>query len=876
MLNAHNKFMMNKKVRILIICAAILVLCFVWTASAKTWYVDDVSGAGYDTGTGTPPSIRGIHNGTIMPSNTITISKLYTYPGEGTGGHTEYVRIWNESWSVEATWNGYAGDWHNISFPGPFTLLDGHTYSYTIHTGSYLQIIHTCTLTNEYGTITCTEFTDTNGKMYNDWIPAIRLDDSAGGGGTVNDITSPSVTSPSANPPGVPNDGTTSSFLSVTVTDDIAVDIVTIDLSQIGGHAKYMLTYYGDALFGCNITPTCTPGTYNLTVNATDINGKYNNSVNVTVTVLPSICGAPEITSWYPAGTEIYDGEEATRTFNVTANQTVNVSWLINGTEVQKNTSVILASYTNISAAVGIWNVSTIVTNANGADMQAWMWIVTNVTPEAPEITAYAPGTPVYDIEAATRSFNVTVNQTVNVSWQINGTEVQLNKGVTEATYTNTIAAEGTWNVSAIVTNTNGTDMQVWVWIVTNVTPEAPEIAAYAPGTPVQDIEGATRTFNVTVNQTVHVSWQINGKEVLLNEGVTEAAYTNTSAAVGTWNVSAIVTNANGTDMQVWVWNVTKVTPEAPEITAYAPGTPVYDIEGATRTFNVTVNQTVHVSWQINGKEVQLNEGVTEAAYTNTSAAVGTWNVSAIVTNTNGTDMQAWVWNVTSKENQPPVANFTYSPANLVVAQAITFNASNSTDPDGNIMNYEWNFGDGGNTTNTTEQIIIHTYASAGTFTVNLTVTDDDGATNATSQAIAISEGLVFDTGTGTYPSIAGTHTGTITTNVTINVSKLYTYPCAGTGGHTEHVIIANNTGFILAEADWDGYHVDSHTITFDSSFTLVANETYSYTIRTGSYPQIIHADSKTVAGGTITCTSFVDTNGNEYEAWIPAIRLGE
>ena len=229
-MKTHNKIMMNKKLGTLIICAAILVLCFVGTASAKPWYVDDDSGASYDTGRGTLPSIRGIHNGTITPSNTMTLSKLYTYPGEGTGGHTEYVRIWNESWSVEATWNGYQGDWHNISFSEPFTLLEGHTYSYTIHTGSYPQITHTCTLTNEYGTITCTVFTDTNGKLYNDWIPAIMLDESAGGGGsigTVIDITSPSVTSPSANPSELSNDGTTSSFLSVTVTDDIAVDIVT-------------------------------------------------------------------------------------------------------------------------------------------------------------------------------------------------------------------------------------------------------------------------------------------------------------------------------------------------------------------------------------------------------------------------------------------------------------------------------------------------------------------------------------------------------------------------------------------------------------------------------------------------------------------------
>ena len=131
-----------------------------------------------------------------------------------------------------------------------------------------------------------------------------------------------------------------------------------------------------------------------------------------------------------------------------------------------------------------------------------------------------------------------------------------------------------------------------------------------------------------------------------------------------------------------------------------------------------------------------------------------------------------------------------------------------------------------------------------------------------------------FDTGSGTYPSIFGTHNGTITPNQTITVNKLYTYPCIGTGGHSEYVKIWNESGPI-AEESWTGYQGgDWHYITFPVQFTLVANETYNYTIRTGSYPQIIHAYGKEVTGGTINCTEFVDANRKKYEDWIPAIRL--
>ena len=121
------------------------------------------------------PSIAGTHNGTITPNKTIIATKLYTYPCEGTGGHTEYARIWNATWEANATWEGYAGDWHNITFDKTVVLLAGETYFYEIRTGSYPQIHHTDALLTANGWINCTEFTDVNGRVYHDWIPAIKL-----------------------------------------------------------------------------------------------------------------------------------------------------------------------------------------------------------------------------------------------------------------------------------------------------------------------------------------------------------------------------------------------------------------------------------------------------------------------------------------------------------------------------------------------------------------------------------------------------------------------------------------------------------------------------------------------------------------------------
>ena len=82
-----------------------------------------------------------------------------------------------------------------------------------------------------------------------------------------------------------------------------------------------------------------------------------------------------------------------------------------------------------------------------------------------------------------------------------------------------------------------------------------------------------------------------------------------------------------------------------------------------------------------------------------------------------------------------PIAAFSVSqgPAN----DAYTFDASSSYDPDGNIVNYSWNFGDGSIGTGVNPG---HTYSSPGIFNVQLTVTDNDGFINVMNQEIIVAD----------------------------------------------------------------------------------------------------------------------------------------
>jgi len=101
--------------------------------------------------------------------------------------------------------------------------------------------------------------------------------------------------------------------------------------------------------------------------------------------------------------------------------------------------------------------------------------------------------------------------------------------------------------------------------------------------------------------------------------------------------------------------------------------------------------------------------------------------------------------------NKPPVARFTSTVKDLSVA----FTADSSTDADGTIALYAWNFGDGSSGTGITA---THKYTAAGDYVVKLTVTDDDGATDTIAHTVTATDPIVAsDTFSRTVTSGLGT-----------------------------------------------------------------------------------------------------------------------
>ncbi|MEA3277188.1 MAG: PKD domain-containing protein, partial [Pseudomonadota bacterium] len=135
----------------------------------------------------------------------------------------------------------------------------------------------------------------------------------------------------------------------------------------------------------------------------------------------------------------------------------------------------------------------------------------------------------------------------------------------------------------------------------------------------------------------------------------------------------------------------------------------------------------VSYDWDFGDGTVVMDAGATP---THAYAADGAYSVTLTVTDDQGATASTTKEVTVAVGNQSPIASFTFTCVDL----ACDF-LSTATDPDGTIVSYEWDFGDGAIGSGATA---THVYAAGGNYSVTLTVTDDAGAAASVSQTVAV------------------------------------------------------------------------------------------------------------------------------------------
>ncbi len=246
----------------------------------------------------------------------------------------------------------------------------------------------------------------------------------------------------------------------------------------------------------------------------------------------------------------------------------------------------------------------------------------------------------------------------------------------------------------------------------------------------------------------VAYAWDFDGDgEADASASVVEHAFTDP----GTYAVSLTVTddagNIDTVTLSIQIGGDTD-EPGAGLPIAALQRSPIEPIAGESVLFNGTSSidpdgQIVSFAWDFdNDGEIDSTAPIAEHTY----AEAGAYTVSLTVTDSDGNPSTiAETFAVAEPPEvprepvsiQPPLADFAYMPAAPSPGDPVLFNGTFSSDFDGEIVAYAWDF-DGDGTIDSTDSVAEHRFTSPGTYTVSLTVTDDGGNTDTVTSPIAI------------------------------------------------------------------------------------------------------------------------------------------
>jgi PKD repeat protein len=374
--------------------------------------------------------------------------------------------------------------------------------------------------------------------------------------------------------------------------------------------------------------------------------------------------------------------------------------------------TITLQNPSHTYTSTGVYTVSLSVSGSGGADTLTRTNYIT-VT-EAPP-TADFTGDPLSGTIPLTVTFSDASSGAINTYlWDfgdgITGTAQNPSHAYTAA---------GVYTVSLTVSGPGGADTLTRVdYITVN---EPPPVADFS-GSPLSGTAPLTVVFTDTSSGLISAYlWDFG-------DGITDTVQnpSHTYTAAGVYTVTLTVTGPGGSDT---LTRADYITVNEPPPTADFSGAP---LSGAAPLIVDFIDASTGT---ITTRLWDFGDGITSTLQnpSHTYADPGLYTVSLAVTGPGGTDTLTRVDYVTVNE-PPPTADFFAAPLTGIAPLTVTFTSTST----GAITDYLWDFGDG---ITSTLQNPSHTYANAGLYTVNLTVTGPGGAdTRARADYITVSE----------------------------------------------------------------------------------------------------------------------------------------